>query len=431
MLDITNIDVLQQRFPWLTQTALAVLPAQVKQDGEARAVERFFTQWIVYPDAVSQGYMHHLPLLYDKSDSNSVLRLSVLALAYGESRDYGLKGLQNYGAAIARLQVVVKEPDSVDDDQLLAAILLIDAFETLHVSRNKPLGLHDKALQYVLQTRGIDQLYSTRRFCLFQAAMYRLYARQLLLGEDSGMWQQTLLVSLNQERPELRVMHDVSQIIDLRTRADGLTRHPPQNVGAQVIMHQVSDLLQEGRSLISSIEEWTFTLDDRLKPKSIVSDRLILLDQEPASIGQYAMGIHGFPCPRMLRHHDVTLAFLWSFYAAAQIILRAHIVQLLQLAASLSHNDAQQYIDRTQGERLAIDGLSASIIRSIPQLMGLDVDPSPHIPPRAGHLPASSLGHFLGVFAMIVVKQTEGTSEIHKQSAESMLAWIHKHYQAD
>ena len=380
--------------------------------------------------------MHHLPILYEQATSNSTLHLAVRALAFAdikrhnsETREYELKGLHSYGAAITSLRNVVQDPANFKDDQVLAALLLIDTFETLHLARDEPLGLHDKALKYVLEVRGTDSLLSTRRFCLWRIALFRLQARQLLLGEDGGedggALQQTLLDSLNQERPDLRVMYHVSQIIHLCTRSNHLLKTSGQEPSATTVV-QTTSLLQESAEFVSSIETWTSTIDDSLKPITVMSDvtarlcQLNMSNEDPMDT---------FECPHMLEHHDVTLAFLWSFYAAAQIILRDHVIQMLRLAASFSQENAQQYLDRTHGEELAIDGLSSSIVRTFPKFMGFDIPKSTGVYPRMAPSQASSLGRFLGVFAMVVVRKTEKTSKQHKQIAEKVLAWMHTHYQ--
>ena len=278
----------------------------------------------------------------------------------------------------------------------------------------------------MLEVRGVESLHSTRLFCLCRIAIYRLQARQLLLGEDSDALQQTLLDSLNRERPDLRVMYDVSQIIHLCSRSNYLINHSRQQ-HSEAAIAQVTELLHEVGKLTSSIEAWTSTLDDRLKPMPVMSDITTRFHRMTTSNDDNPL--YAFQCPRMLKHHDITLAFLWSFYAAAQIILRERTIQILRLAASLSPEDAQQYLDRTLWEELAIDGLSSSIIRSFPDFMGFDVATSTGMHPREQPSQASSLGRFLGVFAMIVLKKTDATSKPHKQCAERVLAWLQAHYQ--
>ena len=287
------------------------------------------------------------------------------------------------------------------------------------------MGLHDKALKYLLEARGTEPLYSAQRFCLSRVAICRLQARQLLLGEDSTPLQQTLIDCLNQNRPDLRVMYNVSQIIHFCTKLDRMLYSSAQSASPNAIA-QAEDLLQEVRELISSIEAWTAALDDRVKPTPLMSDLTWQLGWMTPACYDHPMG--SFQCPNMLEHHDITLAFLWSFFAAAQIILRERTTQILRLAASLSPQGAQYYLDRVPGEELVIDGLSSTIIRSVPKFMGFDVLTSTGIHPQEGHSQANSLGRFLGVFALVVVRRTGATPKKHKDCADMVLTWLHKRY---
>jgi len=131
-----NAAALQTRFSWLNDQALASIPPRLKLDATTLAVDRLFAHWIIYPNDVSPGYMHHLPLLYEKAPPNSVLQSSVRALAFADIRrtssggpEYRTKALQSYGAAITRLRTAAQDPADLEGDETLAALLLIDAFE--------------------------------------------------------------------------------------------------------------------------------------------------------------------------------------------------------------------------------------------------------------------------------------------------------------
>lgn len=297
------------------------------------------------------------------------------------------------------------------------------------MGHKEPLGLHDAALKHLLQARGVEQLHSARRFGLCQIALYRLQARQLLLGEDITVWQQTLLDSLNLERPDLQIMYHVSRVIRLCHRSDQLIWHIREEEDSTREMPEILRLLQDIEELTTSIETWTSSLDYRIKPMRLTPEldlslrlgRITTANEEPL--------IDAFDCPNLLLHHDIAIGDILSFYAAAQMILRDNTVQVLRHAASGSMDTAQQFLDRIPGEELAIDGLSSSIIRSFPALMGFDVSTSTGQKPRKGHSQAESLGRFLGVFAMLVVKKNEATSATHKHCAESVLSWMHSHYQ--
>lgn len=93
--------------------------------------------WIVYPSALSPGYMHHLPILYENTPPDSILYHAVRAIAFADMKHVANGNLPNlnvqsqrsYGAAIARLRGMVTDTQELADDQTLTALLLIDAFE--------------------------------------------------------------------------------------------------------------------------------------------------------------------------------------------------------------------------------------------------------------------------------------------------------------
>lgn len=290
------------------------------------------------------------------------------------------------------------------------------------MGRNEPLGLHDKALNYVLEVRGMDQLYSHRSFCLARVAIFRLQARHLWLGEDSGELQQTILDSINQDRPDLRVIYHVSQMIHLCARSKRLVEETAETTVDDLSPH-IAQLLQKVEDLIASIDTWTSSLDINLKPSPVVKDLMSHFDRMTTSDDEHPM--ETFECPGMLKHQDITFAFLWSFYAAAQIVLREHTIRVLNLAAKTSESISHTYRDRIEVEKLAIDGLSSSIIRSVPNFIGFTVISAKTWQPRREPSNASSLGRFLGVFPMLVVKRSEATSIDHKRCAEKVLSWTH------
>lgn len=129
---------LQLQYPWLNDRTLAEVPGPLKEDVETRAVDRFFVNWTLYPgnDGVSPGHMHNLYPLYLSAPPGSVLWLAVRAVACADMRheDVGdtpfhIKARQYYGAALSRLRVAAHEEQRLANDQVLAAILLIDNFE--------------------------------------------------------------------------------------------------------------------------------------------------------------------------------------------------------------------------------------------------------------------------------------------------------------
>jgi len=129
---------LQLQYPWLNDRTLAEVPEPLKGDVEASAVDRFFVNWTLYPgnDGVSPGHMHNLYPLYLSAPPGSVLWLAVRAVACADMRhksvgdtSFHIKARQYYGAALSRLREIAHGEQRLANDQVLAAILLIDNFE--------------------------------------------------------------------------------------------------------------------------------------------------------------------------------------------------------------------------------------------------------------------------------------------------------------
>nr|POE77948.1 hypothetical protein CFP56_09589 [Quercus suber] len=123
-------------YPWLSEQARANVPSHIKRSSETIAVEHFFANWIAAPNDSSPGHMHHLPLLYESASRGSVLTLSVRAVAFADlarlaidGREYTIEGLKSYGAALVSLRRAVQDTTSLDHDQILSALLLVDEFE--------------------------------------------------------------------------------------------------------------------------------------------------------------------------------------------------------------------------------------------------------------------------------------------------------------
>ena len=117
---------------------LANVAGPLDKDFGARAVDRFFINWTVYPDndGVSPGHMHHIHALYVHAPPVSILWLAVRALAYADLKyetvsgtPFNIKAREYYGAALHQLRVYASEQQRLVNDQVLAAVLLIDNFE--------------------------------------------------------------------------------------------------------------------------------------------------------------------------------------------------------------------------------------------------------------------------------------------------------------
>ena len=82
------------------------------------------------------GHMHHIHALYVHAPPASILWLAVRALAYAELKyetisgtPFNIKAREYYGAALHHLRIYASEQHHLVNDQVLAAVLLIDNFE--------------------------------------------------------------------------------------------------------------------------------------------------------------------------------------------------------------------------------------------------------------------------------------------------------------
>lgn len=130
---------LQRKLPWLNPSAVSEVPEPLKRDLQARAVDRFFVNWVLYPanSGLFPGHLHVLPPLYHTASSDSILHCAVRAVAFADmpkgSRDetssFHAKAHRSYGSALARMRELASDEESLVDDHVLAALLLIDNFE--------------------------------------------------------------------------------------------------------------------------------------------------------------------------------------------------------------------------------------------------------------------------------------------------------------
>ncbi|KAI9737249.1 MAG: hypothetical protein M1818_005781 [Claussenomyces sp. TS43310] len=290
---------LRLQYSWLNDRALAEVPGPLKRDLESRAVDRFFVNWTLYPgnDGASPGHMQSLSPLYFNAPPHSVLWLAVWAVACADMKHeivgdtpFHIKARQYYGAALSRLRVVAQE-QSLVNDQVLAAILLIDDFAV-------PLD----AIRHILRIGGNDHLLNRTRFALCLAHK-PLQARQILLREEPDPEQITWVSKLNVDQPDIHVSADILQMNILCAAVKKLTQGS-EDTGS-TLEEKVRELRQLARStqdLIASIESWTSAVTGVWKPE--VTDPRYLA--QPQGMDEpFDLPIPHFPCPGVLSYHSI------------------------------------------------------------------------------------------------------------------------------
>ena len=441
---------LQQQYQWLTARAFAEVPGPLKRDPEARAVDRFFVNWILYPSnrGESPGYMHDLPMLYLGAPPESVLWCAVRAVAFADMKDaragpsaFPIRARQHYGAALARMRTVAGNEHELAQDRVLAALLLIDNFEAwnyyhtlselgfadrllqlMYLARKEPFWPHSNAVKHVLHARGDQQFFDPSRFALWSVANHRLQARQMLLREEPDPDQVVWLSKLNINRPDIHISADVLHMNILVAAVKKLTEDS-EDISTPPLekVEQARQLMNTIQSLLISVVSWTSAMTGVWKPQPVDSRHY---KHAVDDLSGYPIPV--IPCPRVLTYHDIYLAYMWTFHAASQIVLRESLVGVIKYIAKLQRQEPDpEDIERIRDQRYGVDRLAGAIIRSIPTLLGITNDPlqEPRSFPRG-----RMAGRFFSLFSMWIVQRAEYTSLEHKDTASRVCEWIHSRH---
>lgn len=355
----TSIDMteeLAQLHYWLDSTSLGEIPGPLKRSVETRAVERFFLDWTLHPtnDGSAPGYMQDLPSLYSSATSGSVLWHAVRAVAFADLKGYtsepfAFQARQNYGGALQRMRRIAEDSNKWEEDRILAALLLIDHFETMYLFRLEPLGSHKQALVYALSARGENQFHSRPRFELWRTANLRLQAEQVLRREAPSDTQLAWIGMLNTSLPDIHICVDVMKMVIVSAAA--------RKLGERREVVEVAEAMQ----LAETMEE---LIDPMVKWSGDVAAAWRRLD-DGARWDAEKKPSHFLPHLPHLRYNDPWLAYKWNFHVASQIVLRESLIETLELAG------ATQYDMKIRMQAQKIAESTGEIIASLPPLLGL------------------------------------------------------------
>src|ERR1700761_8111157 len=139
-----------------------------------------------------------------------------------------------------------------------------------------------------------------------------------------------MLSKLNLERPELHISADVLHITRLCAAAKSLLANNADEAGQ---MDQAEELLQNIQELLATIDSWTSAMTGIWKPTSYDASTFVgSMDQTDYPPDH---PFRHFQCPRVLRYIDISLACIWNFYCACQIVLREAYIQVAMHKAML------------------------------------------------------------------------------------------------
>ncbi len=134
-----------------------------------------------------------------------------------------------------------------------------------------------------------------------------------------------------------------------------------------------------------------------------------------------------FSSMSILVYEDLWMAFLWTFNAAAQIMLREALIFMIQYIVAHEQNDVEDSSneDRIDWEKAAIEALSSSILRSLPPLLGFNDDLASPEEVQGYTQQGHAVGRCLVLFALDVITRVEHTGQHQKSVAREVLAWVY------
>ncbi|KAK5166041.1 uncharacterized protein LTR77_008302 [Saxophila tyrrhenica] len=413
-LDLVEVPVeqLQQFYYWLTDAALAEVPGPLKRSIEARAIERFFLNWTLNPtnDGVAPGYMYDLPELYAGAAPGSVLWHAVRAVAFAELKGFDggsfiLQARQDYGGALTRMRSIAEDNTKWAEDRILAALLLIDHFETIYLSRLQPLGPHKDALVHALNMRGEEHSRARPRFELWRTAMMRLQATQIVRREKPFDWQLAWISKLNTSLPDVHVCVDVMRMVILcaaarKFMAEGRTEE----------VEEAARLTRTMEDVIESMEAWSNQVAEAWRSESMRP-----VDTTDSEASRLLLALPRLP---VLHYNDPWLAYKWNFHVASQIVLRESMSEMLE-RCDLSPQSSV----RTQQHAEAVVALAGEIIASLPPLLSLADKQSYKKGQREPQ--GKMAGRYFAVFALRVVERARFALPEQKMTVTRVLDWLH------
>ncbi|KAB5533618.1 hypothetical protein GE09DRAFT_972809 [Coniochaeta sp. 2T2.1] len=414
------------------------VPEPLKRDVEIRAVERFFVNWTVCPskEGSSPGYMWELPTLFSNAKKGSVLWHAVRAVAFadmkGESRDsvpYHLKARQHYGAALSCMRTVIADQTELGTDSIMTAILLIDNFELMYLGRNDPHSAHTEAIRHVLHKRTTGEHNTSTRFSLWRVTHYRLIAWQTQHREHPYAQQLEWLRTLKMDRADFWICVHVLHMNSLSALSKTLTS---SSTGGD--QKARLDKLAWARQLASEMQELTVSVESyasgMARAWNASEEDLGGCSPTEEANGSPTLPMPQFPYPRLLKYDDIWLAYIWNFFAASQLVLRESLVEVMEyidiLEDESTANDSR--FEVTQKQREWIDVLSAAILKSLPQLLGI-VSKHKSIESAEDSEQGKMAGRLFALFSMWVIQGSKYAALKHKNTASEVIDWINNRHE--
>lgn len=353
--------------------------------------------------------MPELPALYTTAQPGSILWNAGRAMAFADLKDFNggsfaVKARQSYGAALTRMRLIANDSKKLTQDGILAALLLIDKFELIYLSRRELLGPHKNALKHILYFRGEEHFQDRVHTEFWRAAQQRLQAQRITQRDDSEDEQLSWISKPNASLPDLHVCVDVEKMVVLCSAGRKLM----QESDAVHEAKRASELLKKMREVVDSMQSWGPQVDDGWRPQRV--------DIYPAKEGE-SPATSRFTMSPMLQYSDPWLAYKWNFHAASQIVLRQSMVEIMEHSSNLQDVEEDSNAEEIAAMEEATIQLATTIIGSCVPLLGFSKETSLHTRGKMAK-------RFFAVCALWVVQQARFTSTEQKETATEVLEWI-------
>jgi hypothetical protein len=224
---------------------------------------------------------------------------------------------------------------------------------------------------------------------------------------------------LNQQRPELRITAEISEITALCVEGERMINRsiPPTRDQQSAYADEIEQLVSKIIASVDFMAAW----------KSSIPDVWHGTEHRAADVWE---GMHDadspseYYDPKEVLHCfvDPWFAYIWNFSAAAHIFLQSVLIRLLSRSDQLVEHSPDQHNDeRRQLAQESIIQLAGKILQSVPNLLDHKDLSARGIPTRShGRL----AGRFLALFSVEVVQKTAYAEANQRELAGKIVGWI-------
>ena len=326
------------------------------EDANSVALSVFFSRYCCQhrdPDG-EPGLNNNLPRLYTESQTSSALTNAITAFALGiagrwpERLDWKRLSVNYYGRAVASLNVALTGPQQLRNDELLATVMQLIAYEKLNLPHIPGSAFsHVNGLMTILKLRGVqtcDTEVSKQLLLLARTHALTIYCSPMQnLSDDEHLWEDAPV-----DRPGnlgTSLVKIASQIRVLRRIANATSSS--DNSDQEQVLETVGQMISIAMKIDSELLEWAASTPIRWEP--------VAADVVPLSV--QAAGVWKNTCTI---DHNIWSSISWNKYRLARIALPSILLHQAQRVAE-SEAKWQLIIESQKVLRSEVDGICATV----------------------------------------------------------------------